>query len=220
MIIESFPVGSFQCNCVILGDEASREAVVIDPGDDVERILEILDHYKLDLKKTDHTHGHLDHIGAAGLLRQERGARAHIHSGDLPLWRSYTEQAALFGMPGRDLPEPDVLVKEGDVIRSGSISLEVMESPGHTPGSICFRMDPPGGEGGDPVLFSGDTLFWKGIGRTDLWGGDYRTIMRSIRERIFTLPVETVVHPGHGPRTSIGDEKRSNPFLSDIISIK
>ncbi len=220
MIFESFPVGLFQCNCVVLGDETTREAIVIDPGDDLDRIREVLDHYRLDLKLTLHTHGHLDHIGAAGELCRERGARALIHEGDLPLWRSYPAQAALFGLPQRELPEPDGLLRETEPIQVGGLRLSVLETPGHTPGSICLSMESHPREPGAPVLFSGDTLFWKGIGRTDLWGGDYRTLMASVREKIFRLPAETIVHPGHGPETCIADERKSNPFLPDILSVK
>jgi len=206
LILESFPVGSFQCNCVVLGDETTREAIVIDPGDDIERIREILDHHRLTIRKTLHTHGHLDHIGAAGELKVERGASVHIHRGDLPLWRSFPEQAALFGMPARELPEPDAFLREGETVTVGSIALEVIETPGHTPGSVCLRLVSPT-PGGEPLLFSGDTLFWKGIGRTDLWGGDYATILASIRDKIFSLPEETLVYPGHGPVTSVRDER-------------
>lgn len=216
MILESLPVGAFQCNCVILGDELSREAIVIDPGDEIERIVEILDHHKLRLTRTLHTHGHLDHIGAAGLLKERTGAAAHIHPGDLPLWRSYAQQAALFGLPPLELPEPDGLLHEGDRIALGGASLSVIETPGHTPGSVCLELERPG----EPILFSGDTLFWKGIGRTDLWGGDTLQILRSIREKIFSRPADTLVHPGHGPVTSIRDEKRANPFLPEILSAR
>jgi glyoxylase-like metal-dependent hydrolase (beta-lactamase superfamily II) len=215
MIYESIPVGAFQCNCVILGDEETREAIVIDPGDEIERILEVLDHHRLAVRKTVHTHGHLDHIGASGDLKRDRGAAVHIHRGDLPLWRAYPEQAAMFGVERRMLAEPDVFLKDGDRLSAGAIALEVIETPGHTPGSVCLRLDGPGG--GPPRLFSGDTLFWKGIGRTDLWGGDYGTILASIRERIFSLPGDTLVHPGHGPVTSVHDEKRANPFRGDIL---
>lgn len=220
MILESFPVGLFQCNCVVLGDESTREAVVIDPGDEIDAIREVLDHHRLNLRATLHTHGHLDHIGAAGQLKRERGCRIHIHEGDLPLWRNFPTQAAMFGVQAEGLPEPDGFVRGGETIAIGSgISLEVVETPGHTPGSVCFRLADaaPGAPSG--VLFSGDTLFWKGIGRTDLWGGDYPTILASIRKRIFTLPEDVLVHPGHGPVTSVHDEKRSNPFLRDILSV-
>lgn len=219
MILESFPVGMFQCNCVVLGDEETREAVVLDPGDDLEAIREILEHYRLSLRAILHTHGHLDHIGAAGKLKEAFGGRIHIHPGDLPLWRGFREQAAMFGLPATDLPEPDALVKENDRIPLGDSSLQVLETPGHTPGSICLSLHGGAAEKGEPTLFTGDTLFWKGIGRTDLWGGDTRRLLLSIRERIFSLPPETVVHPGHGPRTSVGDERRSNPFLPDIQSV-
>jgi hydroxyacylglutathione hydrolase len=216
MIFEWFPVGSFRCNCVVLGDEATREAIVIDPGDDIDRIREVLDHYRLTIRKTIHTHGHLDHIGAAGELKLERGAAIHIHRGDLPLWQSFPRQAALFGMPAHDLPEPDAFLGEGERIAVGSIALEVVETPGHTPGSVCLKLVAPSPEG-EPILFSGDTLFRRGIGRTDLWGGDYATILSSIRDRLFGLPEETIVHPGHGPVTSIHDERSENPFRGDIL---
>jgi len=216
MILESFPVGAFQCNCVVLGDEATREAIIVDPGDEIEAIGEILDQHRLTLKATVHTHGHLDHIGAAGALKLERGARVHIHRGDLPLWREFPRQAATFGVTAMDLPDPDVYLADGDQVRVGSIALRVIETPGHTPGSVCFRLELPE-DSGAGLIFSGDTLFWKGIGRTDLWGGDYPSILASIRERIFTLPPDTLVHPGHGPVTSVHDEMRGNPFLRDIL---
>jgi glyoxylase-like metal-dependent hydrolase (beta-lactamase superfamily II) len=219
VILESFPVGIFQCNCVVLGDESSREAVVIDPGAEMERIREILDHHKLHLRATVHTHGHLDHVGAAGLLKEEYGASIHIHRADLHLWRTFREQAAMFGLTPPALPAPDILLEATDRIPIGSGSLEVIETPGHTPGSICLSLEEPAPGSSDPILFTGDTLFWKGIGRTDLWGGDTRKLLLSIRERIFPLPEETIVHPGHGPVTSIGDERRSNPFLPEILGV-
>ena len=220
MIFESIAVGVFQCNCVILGDEATREAVVIDPGDEIAEIKEILDHHRLTPVATLHTHGHLDHIGAAGDLKQALGGAIRIHRGDLPLWKTFSRQAAMFGIPPRDLPDPDAFLEDGDRIEVGSFALEVIETPGHTPGSVCLRLDAPAGGSSEPVLFSGDTLFWKGIGRTDLWGGDHRAILTSIRDRIFTLPEDLIVHPGHGPATSIRDEKRGNPFLSEIRSVR
>lgn len=219
MILESFPVGIFQCNCVVLGDESSREAVVIDPGDELERIRDVLDQYNLRVRAIVHTHGHLDHIGAAGLLKEEYGAPIHIHPADLHLWRTFREQAAMFGITPPALPPPDVLLKAADRITVGSGSLEVIETPGHTPGSICLSLEEPGRGSSDPILFTGDTLFWKGIGRTDLWGGDARKLLLSIRDRLFPLPGETIVHPGHGPVTSIGDERLSNPFLPEILGV-
>jgi hydroxyacylglutathione hydrolase len=218
LILESFPVGMFQCNCVILGDETTRNAVVIDPGDELEKITEILDHYKLTLTRTIHTHGHLDHIGAAGLLKEQRGALTHIHEGDLPLWEGYAKQAALFGMEARVLPRPDVLLKAGDTVEEGEIGLKVIETPGHTPGSICLSLESGSPSSSEPLLFTGDTLFRQGIGRTDLWGGDSRQLLRSIRERLLDLPEDTLVHPGHGPVTSIKDEKKANPFIDEILS--
>ena len=218
MILESFPVGAFQCNCVILGDEVTREAMVIDPGDDLDQIYERLDHHRLTLTRTLHTHGHLDHIGAAGRLKAERGVEIHIHRGDLPLWTAFPQQAAMFGMKPVTLPTPDMWLREGEQVSAGSIVLKVIETPGHTPGSVCLLLDQQPNGATEPILFSGDTLFRKGIGRTDLWGGDYRLILDSIRERLFSLPPDTIVHPGHGPVTSIHDEKKSNPFLPDILA--
>lgn len=212
MIIESFPVGSLQCNCVVLGDERSRQGVVIDPGDEAERIDEVLDHHGLELTHVLHTHAHIDHILAAEHLKRQRSARVLIHEGDSFLWRGVQMQAAFLGMRVPPAGAVDGYLKEGDTIRFGDHELKVIETPGHTPGSVCFLLD----EKPSPILFSGDTLFLRGIGRTDLWGGSYPGILRSIRDRLFTLREETLVHPGHGAITTIGEEKKENPFSGDI----
>jgi len=209
MIIESFPVGPLQCNCVVLGDPASRQGVVIDPGDEAARIDEVLDHHGIDLKYVVHTHGHIDHILAADHLRTERGATVCLHQGDEFLWKGVQMQAGFLGIRVGEPGPVDRHLKEGDVLKFGSCALKVIETPGHTPGSVCFLLE--GGPG--PMLFSGDTLFQRGIGRTDLWGGSYPGILQSIQERILTLDDETLVHPGHGPVTTVREERKSNPFL-------
>jgi len=206
--MESFPVGPLQCNCVVLGDEATREAVVIDPGDDAEKIDEVLDHHRLDLKYVVHTHGHIDHILAADHLRRTRGASVRIHEADLFLWKGVQMQASFLGMRVAEPGPVDGPLRQGDRIPFGPHELEVIETPGHTPGSVCLLLRGP-----VPIVFSGDTLFQRGIGRTDLWGGSYPGILASIRGKLFTLDDETLVHPGHGPQTTIHEEKRENPFL-------
>src|SRR5262245_12199397 len=198
MIMESFPVGPLQCNCVVLGDETTREAVVIDPGDDEETIDEILDHHRLNLKTVVHTHGHIDHILAADHLRRTRGAEVRIHEADLFLWKGVQMQASFLGMRVSPPGPVDGSLRQGDRITFGPNTLEVIETPGHTPGSVCLLLLGP-----TPILFSGDTLFQRGIGRTDLWGGSETQIIASIRDKLFTLDDETLVHPGHGPQTTI-----------------
>lgn len=213
--MESFPVGPLQCNCVVLGDDRTRQAVVIDPGDEAEKIDEVLDHYRLSLTHVLHTHAHIDHILAAEHLRKGRGARVHIHEGDRFLWDGVQMQASFLGMRVAPAGQVDGFLKDGDAIRFGDHQLKVLETPGHTPGSVCFLID----ERPAPIILSGDTLFMRGIGRTDLWGGSYPAILKSIRERLFTLDEETLVHPGHGPSTTIGEEKEENPFLGDIARL-
>ena len=208
MIMESFPVGPLQCNCVVLGDETTREAVVIDPGDEPEKIDEILDHHRLELKYVVHTHGHIDHILAADHLRRTRGASVRIHEADLFLWKGVQMQASFLGMRVQAPGPVDGSLRQGDRIPFGPHELEVIETPGHTPGSVCLLLRGP-----TPIVFSGDTLFQRGIGRTDLWGGSEPQILASINDKLLTLDEETLVQPGHGPQTTIREEKRDNPFL-------
>ena len=211
MILETFPVGPLQCNCVVLGDEQARQAVVIDPGDEAEAIEEVLDQHKLSVTEIVHTHAHVDHILAADRLRRDRGGRVGLHSGDRFLWEGVAMQATFIGMRAEPLGQVDRWLKGGDKVSFGAHHLDVIETPGHTPGSLCYLLD-----GEPPVLFSGDTLFLQSVGRTDLWGGSLEKLMSSIRDRLFTLDAETMVHPGHGPMTTIRDEKKSNPFLRDL----
>ncbi len=208
MIRTTFPVGPFQCNCSILVDEATRDAVIVDPGWEEDAILAEVDRLGARVRVLAHTHAHIDHINATHAVHAATGARIALHVGDLPLCDGLPGQAAMFGLPVSPPVRPDTLLGDGDVVEAGSIALRVLHTPGHTPGSICFHF-----EGEEPVIFTGDTLFRLGIGRTDLWGGSHPAILRSIRERLFTLDGELRVVPGHGEETTIGFERARNPFF-------
>jgi glyoxylase-like metal-dependent hydrolase (beta-lactamase superfamily II) len=208
MIIETFPVGLLQCNCTIIGSEQTREAVIIDPGDDVPRIVSRLAHHKLTARYIIATHGHIDHVGGFKDLKEATGAPVYLHEGDLFLYNALAMQAQLLGITPPSSTVVDARMDVGDEIGAGEIKLRVHHTPGHTPGSICFYS-----AGDDARLYAGDTLFMGSIGRTDLWGGSFEEIMDSLRNKVITLPDETVVIPGHGPATTIGREKRFNPFL-------
>jgi glyoxylase-like metal-dependent hydrolase (beta-lactamase superfamily II) len=207
-LVETFPVGLLGCNCAIVADAVTGEALVIDPGDEADRILEVLSKNRLRAIGLLHTHAHFDHVGASALLGRETGAPILLHGGDVPLYSALREQGRMFGIP---VPEPgavDRLIADGERIACGSGALEVMHTPGHSPGSVCFRL---GGE--RPILFSGDTLFRLGIGRTDLFGGSYDAIVESITSRLLPLPGDLPVLPGPGDETTIGEEARLNPFV-------
>ena len=208
MIIETFPVGLLQCNCTIIGSDQTREAVIIDPGDDVPRIVSRLAHHKLTARYIIATHGHIDHVGGFKELKEATGAPVYLHEGDLFLYNALAMQAQLLGITPPSSTEVDARMVDGDEIGAGEVKLRVHHTPGHTPGSICFYS-----AGDDARLYAGDTLFMGSIGRTDLWGGSFEEIMDSLRNKVITLPDETVVIPGHGPATTIGREKRFNPFL-------
>jgi glyoxylase-like metal-dependent hydrolase (beta-lactamase superfamily II) len=198
-----------ECNCSILADEESREAIVIDPGDEPARILEALQAAKLKPVALLHTHAHFDHIGASRAIAEATGAAIRLHSADRPLYDALPEQAAFFGLTAETPRAVDAGLSDGDVIAFGRFSVRAIHTPGHTPGSTCFEL-----AGETPRLFSGDTLFRRSIGRTDLWGGDTDTILSSIREKLFRLPGDLPVVCGHGPGTTIAEEKRMNPFVS------
>jgi hydroxyacylglutathione hydrolase len=210
-LIETFPVGPLQCNCAIVADPTTREAVVIDPGDEPDRILEALAGAGLRAVALIHTHAHFDHAGSSALIKRITGAPILMHAGDRPLYQNLTVQGQTFGLT---LEAPGIIDRTlvgGDRVACGKGELEVIHTPGHTPGSLCFRMP---GENGD-VLFSGDTLFRRSIGRTDLWGGSTPQILESIRDRLLTLPGGLRVIPGHGDETTIADEGRKNPFVGE-----
>jgi glyoxylase-like metal-dependent hydrolase (beta-lactamase superfamily II) len=252
----TIPVGMLQCNCSIIGDPLTREALVVDPGDEVTRILELLGRRRLTVKAIVSTHAHIDHVGGVSKLHQYTGAPVLMHRDDLPLYQAMDVQAAFMGVLPPDLTEVDQLLKEGDVLRWGSLEAQVIHTPGHTPGSVSLYLPhdagkilltdkgipvdaksgardgaEQAGKGNDskesdaeeagskkteirmPQLLSGDTLFKGSIGRTDLWGGSMEEIMDSLRSKLMQLPDATIVHPGHGPMTTIGQEREVNPFL-------
>jgi hydroxyacylglutathione hydrolase len=211
----SIPVGILQCNCSIIGDPVTREALVVDPGDEVSRILELLGRHKLTVKGIVSTHAHIDHVGGLSKLHKYTGAPVMMHREDLPLYQAMDVQAAFLGVMPPELANVDQLLTDGDALQWGSLEAQVIHTPGHTPGSVSLYMAPDAGKItlAAPQLFAGDTLFAGSIGRTDLWGGSMEEILDSLRGKLMALPDETVVHPGHGPTTSIGEERQSNPFL-------
>jgi hydroxyacylglutathione hydrolase len=209
MVIETFPVGLLGCNCSILVDPASRAAVVIDPGGDFERIQKTLQRAGARVAAIVHTHTHIDHVGATAPLQKWASAPARIHEADRFLYDMLPVQAALLGVPVPEVAQLDGDLGDGATIAAGAFEISVLHTPGHTPGSVSFLLKMPDGA----VVFTGDTLFRRGIGRTDLWGGDSATIMKSLRNKLLTLDEATQVIAGHGPATTIGEEKRANPFM-------
>ena len=224
LIHEILPVGMLQCNCSILGDPATREAIVIDPGDEVDRILAAITKHDLKVRAILNTHAHIDHVGGLRKLHDATGAPVFMHRDDLELYRHLDTQAQWLGVRPPAMTEVDQFLREGDLIRWGGYEGRVLHTPGHTPGSISLYLplkDAGGGRmarkpsAGDeaPWLFAGDTLFAGSIGRTDLWGGSMPAILNSIQGKLLALPDETIVFPGHGPVTTIGEERETNPFL-------
>jgi hydroxyacylglutathione hydrolase len=207
MIHKIFPVGPLQCNCSIIGDEQTREAMVIDPGDQIEEILQILREHKLTLKQIVITHAHIDHVGGAMKLKAATGASILMNQNDYALLKMLDMQAAWIGMPPPGMVKIDEAVDPGRVLKIGGISSTVIHTPGHTEGSICLYFPE------EKRLIAGDTLFAGSIGRTDLPGGSMEKILRSLHTQVLTLPDETEVIPGHGPATTIGEERETNPFL-------
>lgn len=207
MILLTFPVGPLQCNCSILGDEASGEAMVIDPGDNIPKILALLEKHHLTLKQIVVTHAHIDHVGGAVRLKRATGAPILLNQNDLPLLDMMDMQAGWLGIPTPEVAPPDASAEDGMETSIAGHTARIIHTPGHTQGSICLHFAP------ERLLLAGDTLFAGSVGRTDLPGGDSRQIIRSIHDRILVLPDETHVIPGHGPATTIGEERESNPFL-------
>jgi hydroxyacylglutathione hydrolase len=207
MIIETFPVGPLQCNCTILGDEQAGEAIVVDPGDEVGRIHRRLIELGLKLKQIIVTHGHIDHVGGALKLKRLTGAPILLNQNDLPQLKIMDEQAGWLGVATPETAPPDDLLTDGLIVGLEAFPAQVLHTPGHTEGSVCLHFAPL------KLLIAGDTLFAGSIGRTDLPGGDFGQIIDSIESRLMALPDETKVLPGHGPQTTIGAERKSNPFL-------
>lgn len=227
LIHEVLPVGMLQCNCHIVGDAATREAIVIDPGDDVAQILELLARHKLTVKAILITHAHIDHVGGMAKLHSATCAPVMMHPDDVKLYELLPEQAAWLGAQTPAMSKVDAPLREGEKVRFGNFALETLHTPGHSEGSVSLYL--PRGSAAQPqhsatpkiseagLLFAGDTLFAGSIGRTDLWGGSFEEIMRSLRGKLLALSDETIVYPGHGPATTIGEERETNPFLQDSV---
>jgi glyoxylase-like metal-dependent hydrolase (beta-lactamase superfamily II) len=207
MIHEIIPVGVLQCNCSIFGDESTREAIVIDPGDQIEDIQEVLARHNLTVKAIVITHAHIDHIGGAAKLKAATGAPVYMNANDQELYDHIDVQADWLGMPSPERTEIDTAAREGDSLTLGETDFHIVHTPGHTQGSISLWIP------GENKLVAGDTLFRDSIGRTDLPGGNTTQILSSIHTKLLKLPEAAVVIPGHGPNTTIGREKERNPFL-------
>lgn len=210
MIHEILPVGVLRCNCSIFGDEQTREAIVIDPGDEISAILKILGNHGLTVKAIVITHAHIDHIGGAEKLKKATGAPVYMNENDQVLYDQIEMQAQWLGIETPHQTEIDTPARDGDTLRIGPSDFHVIHTPGHTQGSLSLWIPAEG------KLVAGDTLFRDSIGRTDLPGGNDRQILVSIREKLLELPEETIVVPGHGPSTTIGREKELNPFLQGL----
>jgi glyoxylase-like metal-dependent hydrolase (beta-lactamase superfamily II) len=209
MIHEILPVGPLQCNCSVIGDEASREAIVIDPGDDIEDVLALVRKHHLQVKQIVVTHAHIDHVGGATKMRAATGAPILLNQNDYALLKMLDVQAAWIGVATPERVEIDQDLADADTVKAGSLAAQVLHTPGHTEGSVCLYF------AAEKKLIAGDTLFAGSIGRTDLPGGSYEKILHSLHQRVLALPDETVVIPGHGPVTTIGEERESNPFLQE-----
>jgi hydroxyacylglutathione hydrolase len=235
LIHEIIPVGMLQCNCSILGDSETGEAIVVDPGDDVERILDLLRRRSLKVRAIVSTHTHIDHVGGLAQLHAATGAPVLIHEADLPLYSNLEMQAGWLGVPTPAMVQIRDFVKEGDALRWGGFAARVLHTPGHTPGSISLVIEQDSRVGASTAeqesqlkrvhessaahqtaplkLIAGDTLFQGSIGRTDLPGGSFPEIIRSINDKLLVLPEDLIVYPGHGATTTIGHEREYNPFL-------
>ena len=209
LILECLVVLPFESNCWILGCSETEEAVVIDPGD-AAGILQTLKTHQFTVKYLIHTHGHIDHVSATAAIQRQTGAPALLHEADQILLDNLTLQGTMFGLTAPPAPTVDKYICEGDEINWGQHTLSVIDTPGHSPGGVCLNLE------GEQILFAGDTLFQGSIGRTDLWGGDSEQLLDSIQEKLWRRDDDTIVCPGHGPRTTIGREKRENPFLQGL----
>jgi len=207
LIFETFPVGPLQCNCSIIGDPKTRKAIIVDPGGDSEKIIQIVLDLSLEIITIVHTHAHLDHFLASGKMKELTGANLMLHKDDLFLWNTLEDQCRMFGIPYKKTPPPDKYIKHEEEINFAGIQCKALHTPGHTPGSMCFLLE------NFKLLIAGDTLFQGSIGRTDLWGGDFQKIEQSIKEKLYTLDEDTLVITGHGASTSIGSEIRTNSFV-------
>ena len=212
MILEFLTVGPFQENSYILGDETTGEAVLIDPGHAPEAILARVKKLGLKVMAITNTHAHIDHVGGVEVVQKALGVPFRLHREDLPMLNALPQQAKMFGLPPIVIPTVDQFLEEGDRFRVGNIEVEVIHTPGHSPGSVSFKVGP------DDVI-SGDALFAGSIGRTDLPGGDHEQLLESIRTKLFPLGDAVRVWSGHGPETTIGEEKKFNPFVGETPRI-
>jgi len=207
MVIEKFVVGPLESNCFIVADEKSKECIVIDPGDEPDRILDFVRENNFKVKYIICTHGHFDHVAAVSDIKKETGAGLILHPGDMEIYRGTKDQAKSWGFEIDPQPEPDILASDSYKIEVGGLRFEIVHTPGHSPGGICLY--------GEGILISGDTLFAGSVGRTDLHGGDIRGLKKSFK-RLMSLPHNTKILPGHGPESTIGREKTDNFFASEI----
>ncbi|MBI3914278.1 MAG: MBL fold metallo-hydrolase [Chloroflexi bacterium] len=210
MFLETMVVGPLGVNCYLVGDDTKRDVIVIDPGGDARKILDALAKRDLRVSAIVNTHAHFDHVGALTEIREATHAPFMLHADDVQLLAYAQQSAAMFGLAIPQPTPPEKLLQEGETITVNALSLRVLHTPGHTPGGICLLYD--------KYVFVGDTLFQGSIGRTDLPGGDYGTLMKSIGDKLFPLPDETIVYPGHGPATTMRDEKLLNPFLRPLMT--
>lgn len=209
MLIATFPVGPLGCNCSIIACPETNEAAVVDPGGDADKIIDVLTAKGLKVTHLLHTHAHFDHIAGSRQMREKTGAKICLHKGDSWLYENLNMQGALFGFNFDKPLAVDHFLDDEEEVQIGKMKAKVLHTPGHTPGSLCFSL-----QGKDSLLLAGDTLFQQSIGRTDLWGGSFEDIIKSIKGRLFTLDDSTAVIAGHGPNTTIFDERRHNPFVS------
>ncbi len=207
--VEHLSVGPLACTCTIVADVAAGEAIVVDGGDDVDAIVARLDALGVRATHLVHTHAHIDHIGALGELRERTGASGLLHPADRPLYATLAEQARWLGVAPPEIVALDGDLADGDTVRAGAAKLDVLHTPGHTPGSVSFAL----AQGAATLLLTGDTLFRGAVGRWDLGGTSLADIARSIHTKLFAFPDDTIVIPGHGPATTIGYEKRENPYV-------
>jgi hydroxyacylglutathione hydrolase len=207
MIFEIVTVGPLAVNCFILGDPATREGVIVDPGDEAKRILATVQRLGLTIRYVICTHGHFDHVGGNREAIAATGARLLIHRDDSPFLSRATAAATMYGLSSENSPPPDEHLEDGMIIRVGGVSIRILHTPGHTPGGCCLLLE------GQEKVITGDTLFAEGVGRTDFPGSSHEDLIAGIRTKLMTLPDETVAYPGHGPSTTIGHEKRYNPFI-------
>ncbi len=208
MVVKKLVVGPLEENCYIIGDSKTKQAIVVDPGDEPDRIIDLIKENGFDVKSIICTHAHFDHIGAIGDIKKATGAKILLNNEDIELYEKVRDQAAIWGYELDDMPEPDGFLNEGDKVRVGNLTFIVLHTPGHSPGGICLY--------GEGITVTGDTLFQGSVGRTDFQGGDMTKLKESFR-RLLDLPESTIVYSGHGPDTKIGIEKKENLFVTELL---